>query len=260
MTYVRNGGDAVAGRQEKTRMIGTMPEYISFNPEGIPNGEKVTLTYDEFEVIRLIDLKHQNQTDTAAQMNVARTTVTAIYERARTKLADALINGKQLQIEGGKVEFKPVRVQADHEIMSKGDNVMRIAATYENGQIFQHFGRTQQFKFYDAEDGKILDSQIVGTNGAGHGALAGFLKDNKVDVLICGGIGGGAQQAMKEVGISIYGGVSGSADEAARKLLDGSLEYDPNVVCSHHEGNHGDEGCEPWLPRVTNRRTVSRKA
>ena len=243
MTYVRNGGDAVAGRQEKTRMIGTMPEYISFNPEGIPNGEKVTLTYDEFEVIRLIDLKHQNQTDTAAQMNVARTTVTAIYERARTKLADALINGKQLQIEGGKVEFKPVRVQADHEIMSKGDNVMRIAATYENGQIFQHFGRTQQFKFYDAEDGKILDSQIVGTNGTGHGALAGFLKDNKVDVLICGGIGGGAQQAMKEVGISIYCGVSGSADEAARKLLDGSLEYDPNVVCSHHEGNHGDEGC-----------------
>ena len=71
----------MAGRQEKTRMIGTMPEYISFNPEGIPNGEKVTLTYDEFEVIRLIDLKHQNQTDTAAQMNVARTTVTATDRR-----------------------------------------------------------------------------------------------------------------------------------------------------------------------------------
>lgn len=243
MTYVRNGGDVVAGRQEKIRIVGTMPEYISFNPEGIPTGEKVTLTYDEFEVIRLIDLEHQNQADAAVQMNVARTTVTAIYEKARTKLADALINGKQLQIEGGKVEFRPVNVQAEHKVMPKGENIMRVAATYEDGQIFQHFGRTQQFKFYDTEDGRVIDSQIVGTNGAGHGALAGFLKDNKVDTLICGGIGGGAQAAMKEVGITIYGGVSGNTDEAVQQLLDGSLEYNPDVVCSHHEGHHGDEGC-----------------
>jgi predicted Fe-Mo cluster-binding NifX family protein len=120
---------------------------------------------------------------------------------------------------------------------------MRIAVTYDNGDVFQHFGRTSQFKIYDTEDGKVTSSQVVGTNGAGHGALAGFLKSNNVDTLICGGIGGGAQAAMGEAGITLYGGVTGNTDEAVQKLLDGSLDYDPNVVCSHHEGHHGGGEC-----------------
>ena len=91
---------------------------------------------------------------------------------------------------------------------------MRVAVTYENGMIFQHFGRTEQFKLYDIEEGKVISEQVVGTNGAGHGALAGFLKSASVDVLICGGIGGGAQMAMREAGITLFGGVSGSADGA----------------------------------------------
>ena len=80
---------------------------------------------------------------------------------------------------------------------------MRIAVTYENGQIFQHFGRTEQFKLYDADEGKIINEQVVSTNGSGHGALVGFLKNLRADVLICGGIGGGAQSAMQEAGISL---------------------------------------------------------
>ena len=148
----------MAGRQEKTRKVGTMPEYITFSPDGIPNGEEVTLTVDEFETIRLIDLEHLNQSEASERMNVARTTVTAIYERARVKLADALINGKRLQIEGGNVEFRPQHVQADKKINEKGANTMRIAVTYDNGDVFQHFGRTSQFKIYDAEDGKVTSS------------------------------------------------------------------------------------------------------
>ena len=116
---------------------------------------------------------------------------------------------------------------------------MRIAVTYENGEIFQHFGHTEQFKFYDTEDGKITAEQICDTNGSGHGALAGFLTDHHVDVLICGGIGGGAQAALMERGIKLYGGVSGSADEAVKALLSDTLSFNPNVHCNHHNHEHG---------------------
>ena len=116
---------------------------------------------------------------------------------------------------------------------------MRVAVTYENGEIFQHFGHTAQFKVYDIQDGKILSSEIVDTNGSGHGALAGLLNVMKVDALICGGIGGGAQMALVEAGIKLYGGVSGSADAAAQALAEGKLDYNPAVRCDHHD-HHGE--------------------
>ena len=116
---------------------------------------------------------------------------------------------------------------------------MRIAVTYENGEIFQHFGHTQQFKIYDVEDQKIVKEQVIDTMGSGHGALAGFLLENGVNALICGGIGGGAQNALAGAGIQRYGGVSGSADDAARALAEGVLAYNPNVHCSHHDHGEG---------------------
>ena len=125
---------------------------------------------------------------------------------------------------------------------------MKIAVTYENGQIFQHFGHTEQFKIYDAEDGKIISSEVIDTNGSGHGALAGLLASLGVDALICGGIGGGAQMALAQAGIKLYGGVSCSPDAAVEALLGGTLGFDPNVTCDHHnhhgEGHTcGDHGC-----------------
>lgn len=126
---------------------------------------------------------------------------------------------------------------------------MKIAVTYENGQIFQHFGHCENFKIYDVQDGKILSSRVENAAGSGHGALAGFLKNLDVDTLICGGIGGGAQNALAEAGIKLYGGVSGSANAAAEALLNGTLEYNANVQCSHHGGGHtcgnhgGDHDC-----------------
>ena len=118
---------------------------------------------------------------------------------------------------------------------------MGTAVPYENGNIFQHFGHTAQFKFYDVDEkGKVIHEEIVTPVGSGHGALAGYLFAYKVNTLICGGIGGGAQSALAQVGILIYGGVSGSADEAVAQLLDGSLRYDPYVQCSHHDHHHGE--------------------
>lgn len=116
---------------------------------------------------------------------------------------------------------------------------MKIAVTYEDGQIFQHFGHTQQFKVYDIQDNKVVSSRIVDTMGQGHGALAMFLMIEGVNVLICGGIGMGAQNALRSMNIALFDGVSGDADAAVEQYLNGSLEYDPNAQCSHH-----DHACE----------------
>ena len=231
-------------RPVKSRRICGMPEYCCFAPQESCS-ETVVLTLDEYETIRLIDYMGQSQEQCAAQMEVARTTVTAIYDSARSKIADCIVNGKRLEIAGGN--FRIVENAATENIPKKGNNTMRIAVTYENGEIFQHFGRTEQFKLYDIEDGKIKSSEVVGTNGAGHGALAGFLRSAGADMLICGGIGGGAQMAMQEAGITLYAGNSGSADDAVNAYLAGTLAQNTEANCDHHghgEGHTcGEHGC-----------------
>ena len=227
-------------RPFRCRRIERLPVYRSFSPDDAPEAESVKMTVDEFEALRLLDDEGLTQEACAARMNIARTTVTAIYESARRKVARALVHGKRLVISGGCCEYGPVEINKD--IGEKGSNSMRIAVTYENGEIFQHFGHTEQFKLYDAEDGKIVQEQIVETNGSGHGALAGFLQAAQVDALICGGIGMGAQMALADAGIRLYAGVQGSADQAARALVEGALQYDPNARCDHHEHHGGDCG------------------
>ena len=122
---------------------------------------------------------------------------------------------------------------------------MRIAIPYEDGKVFQHFGHTEKFKFYDVEDGKIIASNVVDTNGRGHGALANLLGIVEVNVVICGGIGMGAQLALAAEGIEVFGGVEGEADKVVEDLLAGKLVYNPNVQCNHHGEGHscGEHGC-----------------
>ena len=115
---------------------------------------------------------------------------------------------------------------------------MKLAIPYENGQVFQHFGHSAQFKFYEVENQQILSSEVVPTNGQGHGALVGFLAQHGVDVVLCGGIGPGAQMALMQAGIQLFGGVSGSADDAAAAYLVGKLLFDPSAHCSHHGEGH----------------------
>ena len=225
-------------RPVRCRRIGQLPVFRSFSPDDAEADESVRMTVDEFEALRLLDGEGLTQEACASRMNIARTTVTAIYDSARKKVADALVHGKRLLITGGCCEYEPVEIRQD--IMEKGSIAMRIAVTYENGEIFQHFGHTEQFKVYDVEDGKITGEQVIDTNGSGHGALAGFLQAAKVDALICGGIGMGAQTALAEAGIQLYGGVTGSADAAARALAEGTLQYDPDAKCDHHGHHHGE--------------------
>ena len=122
---------------------------------------------------------------------------------------------------------------------------MKIAVTYENGEIFQHFGHTETFKVYEVEDGRILGSEIIGSNGSGHGALAKLLNEQGIDVLICGGIGGGAQAALEERGIELCAGAEGDADEAVAAYLRGEL-HNTGANCEHHHGEDhscGEHGC-----------------
>ena len=122
---------------------------------------------------------------------------------------------------------------------------MKIAVTYEAGLVFQHFGHTSAFKIYEVEENEVKSAQVIDTDGHGHGALAGFLAAQGVDILICGGIGGGAQMALAEAGIRLFGGVMGDADEAVEAFLAGQLNYNPCVQCNHHGHDHncGDHGC-----------------
>lgn len=243
-------------RPSRYRRICSEPKYDGFAPCGIKNAEQVVLTVDEFETIRLIDCEKKTHEQCGLQMDISRTTVTEIYERAREKIADCIINGKELRIAGGnyvlcggsavkycgkrcnKFNFS-VTYQTDSR---KETEIMKIAVTYENGNVFPHFGHTEQFKIYEIEGEKITDSKVVDTNGSGHGALAGMLSGLNVDALICGGIGAGAQNALAEAGIKLYGGVSGSADDAVNALLTGTLAYNPDVHCNHHGHEHHGEG------------------
>ena len=120
---------------------------------------------------------------------------------------------------------------------------MRFAVTVdENGDVFPHFGRTEQFKLYEVSDGEIVSTETVGTGGTGHEALAGFLADAEIDVLICGGLGGGASAALQEAGILVISGASGSADAALQAFLNGELRS-AGVNCDHHDEEEAEEGC-----------------
>lgn len=255
MSNMLMGEDAMP-RPIRSRRICKEPAYDRFLPEGIACAEQVALTLDEYETLRLIDLCALTHEQCAQQMDISRTTVTEIYEAARRKVADSLVNGKPLVIAGGHCRLcdgsarrycrKPCQRAGGaglrRTVHQKGAHEVRIAVTYEDGNVFQHFGHASQFKLYDIENGRIVNAQVVPVNGQGHGALAGLLSAAKVDAVICGGIGGGAQNALREAGIALYGGVSGDADEAVQAYLAGNLAFEANVQCSRHEHEHSCGG------------------
>lgn len=248
-------------RPKKCRRICALPGKVGFDPLETDRRDPIVLAVEEYEAIRLIDYLGCTQEEAASRMEVARTTVQAIYDDARRKLARALIEGRGLRVDGGQYRLcpqsgecrrrgcgcalvgggyktKPEQSGEDRKVVDG----MKIAVTYEDGMVFPHFGHTAQFKIYEAEGGKLLSGVVVPTGGSGHGALAGFLAAQGVDALICGGIGGGARTALAQAGIALYPGVSGLADAAAQALAEGRLVYDPAAQCADHDHHHGG-GC-----------------
>lgn len=127
---------------------------------------------------------------------------------------------------------------------------MKIAVPYSDGQVFQHFGKSEQFKIYDTIDDEIISSEIVDTSGSGHSALADFLKEKGAGVLICGGIGVGAVTALQNAGIQILGGAEGEADKCVEEFLGGRLHFGTSGCascsssCGHHHGDGDEEECD----------------
>ncbi len=226
-------------RPRKFRKISSIPEAEGLIPIGYNKDDcpfEVKMTYDEYETIKLIDLLGMNQEECAIKMDISRPTVTNIYNDARYKLADALINEKILLIESG--DFTVCKQGKKIGKLDNKNSKIKIAVTHENGDIFQHFGHCEEFKIYNVLNGKIVDSKVFKVTEIGHGALAVFLEKLGVDILICGGIGQGAKTALSDAHITLFGGVKGSSDSAVNSLLSESLEYDGNVECSRHEHSH----------------------
>ena len=120
---------------------------------------------------------------------------------------------------------------------------MKLAVPYEDGQVFQHFGKTKQFKIYDVAQGKVGFSMVVSAAGGGHGALAGFLRMLGISVVLCGGIGPGAVQTLHSLDIPPIAGVSGEADQAVQDFVDGKLAENTEALCNHHHTGDFGPGC-----------------
>ena len=236
----------------KKKCICKEPNCRQFIPSTGIFEDTIFLKVEEYEVLRLIDFENYSQEETSKSLNVARTTVQAIYQSARYKIADAIVNSKRIVIEGGdyilnlKSSYNYSSRTYEPILNEKEKNIMRIAIPSLNGEVFQHFGKTEAFVIYDVDGEKIVSERTVETNGAGHGALAGFLKANEVELLICGGIGGGAISALQGAGIKIFNGAAGDTTKVAEEFLKGTLKADPNAGCDchhDHEHHHEGEGC-----------------
>ena len=215
----------MAGRREKLRRVGIIPEYRGFTPDGLASGDAIDMTVDELEVLRLCDLEGLNQEAVAQHMGIARATVAAICSRAHRKVANALVNGRAIVIEGGNIAYSPITTTTA-AWPAKEVDTMRVATTYDNGNIFMHFGRSEQFKIYDIQDDKVLNEQVVGTGGTGHGALAGLLAN------------GGAINALAQAGITVYAGAQGSCDACVEALIAGTLAQTGEATCGCHGHDH----------------------
>mgnify|MGYP004427995065 CR=1 FL=1 len=201
----------------------------------------VELQLEELETLRLVDLENFDQSTAAERMGISRGTLQRILYQAHRKVARALVFGQTIVIAEQAAVNRPAACRRQQRcrhccctttIME--DQSMIIAVTCQDNQVFQHFGHTPAFAVYEVADGKVVQKQLLSTGDSGHGALAGVLADRGVKVLLCGGIGAGAQQMLAAAGIKLVGGVSGDVDAALEAYLNGTLAADPNFSCQHH--------------------------
>lgn len=241
-------------RPAKDRIICPGYEPVCFRVDA--EEALLNIPADELEALRLCDLEELSQSDAAERMNISRGTLQRLLYSAHRKLAFALCFRKSFNVAGNpgcgipdncmgkKCRFCGLKNYKQH---SAGETIMRIAVTCENNEVFQHFGHTPEFAVFDIEDGKIKDMRIESTGGSGHGALAGLLSGNNIDLLICGGIGGGAQMALAEAGIELIGGASGNVTDVVNAYLNGTLKVNAAYRCNHHShadgGKCGEHGC-----------------
>ena len=221
-------------RSIQNKVIRSKPNFTSLTPSNDYIESAVTISLEEWETIRLVDYNDLSQQEASYSMKVSRQTVQALLQSARKKVARSLVEAIPLNIKGGNF------IESTEK---ERKNSMKIAATFSNEEIFQHFGRTPFFAIYNIENGKIENKEIIKTPEEGHGALVGFLVENGIETLICGGIGGGAVNALQQSGVDLYAGASGNADLQVISFISGQLPHNEFSNCNHHDHDHGEEGC-----------------
>ena len=239
-------------KPSRCRRVCAEPLYKVFNAETKELSGSVTLTVDEFEVIRLVDFEKRTHEQCAQQMQISRTTVTEIYENARFKIANAIVNGKTLYISGGHYKVcdgtslnecsgrccKWRRNSNPIQHPSNGENIMKIAIPVKSENIYRHFGMASEFKIYHVENNQLMGTETVNATGRGHGVMLDLLVTHNVNCVICGGIGDGAIRALEQNGIQLFAGITGAADDAVSALLAGTLQSDMQAACSKHQHAH----------------------
>jgi predicted DNA-binding protein (UPF0251 family)/predicted Fe-Mo cluster-binding NifX family protein len=227
-------------RPQKGRRVCSHPRSRCFMPAEQALNEQVVLRLDELESIRLLDLVGMSQDATGEQMLIGRATVQRIYEDARRKIADALVNGKSILIEGGNIEYCDNTECLENQfIINKGENSnMKIAIPVMGTEIFGHFGHAPQFRLVTIENMVVQKTDIIEAPEHQHGVLPGFLFDLGVDTVIASTLGQGAIDRFNRLRVVIYSGLNGDVDEAIRKVLSGEVEPNAQACGHHHEGGH----------------------
>ncbi len=241
-------------RPEKKRRICPLSRERRFSTDG--NAPALEIRADELEAVRLCDLEELSQAEAATRMGISRGTLQRLLYSAHRQIAFALVCGRSIHLDPptesrrmgrGACRKKCRFCREKRKTTKTGGKDMIIAVTTSNGEVFQHFGHTPEFTVYETKGDELLGPRVVPTGENGHGALAGILDALGVEVLICGGIGGGAQMALDEIGVQVVGGASGKVADVVAAFLKGELEVNTDFQCHHHDhgGDHkcGEHGC-----------------
>lgn len=199
-------------------------------PAGVPAREleEVRLGFDEAEALRLADLEGLYQEAAARSMGVSRPTFGRIIETARHKVADAILNGKALRIDGGEII-----------IDEKGERIMKIAVPSRDGLVDEHFGHCKEFLIFSVEGKSLIPQQTMPSPEACgcKSGIAAELARAGVSHLIAGNMGEGAVRVLSANGITVVRGASGDAKAAAQAFVDGTLA-DSGIGCAGHGEGH----------------------
>ena len=203
----------------------------TFKPAGVPAREleEVVLGLDQAEAIRLADLEGLYQEAAAQRMGVSRQTFGRIVEAARRTIADAIINGKRLRIDGGEVIVR-----------EEGEKPMKVAVPAREGRVDEHFGHCEGFAVFSLDEGKKIIGEERVDSPAGCGCrsnIGAVLARMGVTHLVAGNMGEGAVRVLQANGIAVTRGATGSAREAVERFAAGTLA-DSGEPCAGH--GHGE--------------------
>jgi len=222
-------------RPVNERLVRSGLQQRRFKPAGILTREleEVVLSLDGAEAICLADLEGLYQEAAAQRMGVSRQTFGRIVEAARRTIADAIINGKCLRIEGGDIAMR-----------QEGVGMMKVAVPSRAGEVDGHFGHCEGFSVFslDERGGIVGEESVASPAGCGcESNIGGVLARMGVTHLVAGNMGEGAVRVLQANGISVTRGASGSAREAVERFAAGTLA-DSGTPCTGHAGEHGAHG------------------